>query len=230
MFREQYKAVFNRFSADRTQIDKILNIAEKSTDKNPKIVPFRYAGTLVAAVVIVVAATMFPNFSDFFGTEQKEFEPLGVVNYETDKTFTSTELTSGQVKADDVAVASEAPVSKNRSVEKASEPAVAMMVAKESEAVLKETENAPFMMKSARISDEDSVMVNETIYDMVNGSVTVTAYSNNSEIENALSEKETDLLVLSETTAYVKKDGLFYKLEAFGLTEEELKQFINENL
>ena len=194
LFRKQYKAAFNRIFADRTKIDKIFDVAEKSSQKKPKIVPFRYAGTLVAAICIIVAAAMFPNFSDFFVAEEKVYEPIGVVNYGIDKNWDDTVITGGDSKQ------------------------------------MPEIEASNRMMRMTDDFAESFVKVEEIIYDLTNGSVTVSIYSKNNEIEAMLGQNNTDVLVLSNTIAFAKKDGMFYEFFASGITEQELKSFINEQI
>lgn len=100
MFREKYKATYSQIHGDRTQIDKIFSIAEKSSaPKKAKIYPLRYTGTLVAALAIVIAIAMYPSFTDFVKTEDTEFEPVGVVYYGLDKSFDNTVIT-GTVSED----------------------------------------------------------------------------------------------------------------------------------
>lgn len=257
MFREQYKAAFNSITADRTQIDKIFDIAEKTTENKPKIVPFKYAGTLVAVLIIVIAAAMFPNFSEFFGTEETDYSPVGIVNYGADKTWNNTEITGGSMpvsdetaapKTENVAVQKRELTAENEktsqkeavydesvneSTDLSNIPAVAMLPQDNNEAVSEEmVEEKPqntFMMKASGSSAAFS-LVEETLYDLVNGSVTMSVYSRHSEIESVLNENSTNLIIISESIAYAERDGLFYKFTADGLSTEEFEQFINEKL
>ena len=86
------------------------------------------------------------------------------------------------------------------------------------------------MMRMTDDFAESFVKVEEVIYDLTNGSVTVSIYSKNNEIEAMLSQNNTDVLVLSDTIAFAKKDGMLYEFMASGTTKQELKQFINEQI
>ena len=98
MFREQYKGAFNEINGDRSNINKIFELAEQqSVPKKAKIIPFRYATTIAAAIVLVLAVGIYPNMNTFFHPEEN------VTDIQTKKTettevkhFLDTQIISGE--------------------------------------------------------------------------------------------------------------------------------------
>lgn len=106
MFREQYKGAFNEIKADRSQIDKIFELAEKKPEKKAKIIPFRQVGTLAAAIAVVLVVSMYPNFSNFLISDENTIEPKGVVQPQVVNVLDDTAIT-GAVSANSGEEASE---------------------------------------------------------------------------------------------------------------------------
>ena len=224
MFREKYKAAFSQVHGDRTQIDKIFNIAEESSShKKAKIYPFRYAGTLAAAVAIVLVVALYPNFSGFLKTEDVEYKPLGVVNYGTEKTWDDAVITSGAapetktVVTSDVATydlkaeqskAEKAPETQTETVtsynadvaEDASVTANVPMMAMQAtdDAIPEEAaENEKIMFNkraSGGGSSAQSVMTDESSFELADGkTVVMTVYIRDAEISVLLDESGEDM-------------------------------------
>lgn len=108
MFREQYKGAFNEINGDRSKIDKIFELAEKqSAPKKTKIIPFRYATTIAAAIVLVLAVGIYPNMDTFFQPEenvagrQTENTEITEVKHFLDTQFISGEKEKETVLQDD---------------------------------------------------------------------------------------------------------------------------------
>ena len=277
MFREKYKAAFSHVNGDRTQIDKIFSIAEQeTTPQKAKIYSFRYLGTLAAAIAIVLVVAMYPNFSDFLGAEDKEYEPVGIVNYGSEKSWDNTvitgsapdEPTSGAVnRTSDLApedtketkniVAAEnkkasseeesntfvADKSAEYTSDSASVPMMAMQVPSSDEAGIEEYVTDDVMLTKKAASGGSSapyVMIDEYSVDLGDEKfVAVSAYNSHNEIEAVLENVGVTadgykMNITSESgnvlIVYAEKNGIFYKLSANGLNNDELIDFINEKL
>lgn len=211
LFREKYRAVFDNIKADYGQIDKIFD-EEKNAHQKTKnqIIPFRYAGTLAAAVAIVAVLAVYPGFSGFLGTQETEYDPVGVVGYNLEKSWDNTEITSGSSEN-----------TEDKSLAKKESKAV-------EENYTQDASNVPMLAMRAAETPDNIKLVEGLSYALVNGSVSALIYSEHSEIEAILNQNETDLLIVSEELAYAKIDGKFYKIEALGLTMDEFSEFISK--
>ncbi len=83
MFREQYKGAYNEIKGNRALIDKVF--ASKVKPEKKKIIPFKYATTLVAAMVALVIVVGYPNFTEYSKPETKELTPVDITDYELPK-------------------------------------------------------------------------------------------------------------------------------------------------
>lgn len=129
MFRKQYKGAYNEIKGNRALIDKIFTGEVKSQKK--KIIPFKYATTLVAAMVALIIVVGYPNFTEYSKPETKELTPVDISEYQLPElqntVITSAEKTDHHNTSVEAAKGS-APVLESRSrmiedVSPASEPA-----------------------------------------------------------------------------------------------------------
>ena len=237
MFKEQYKGAFDEIKPDHAKIDKIFAIAEENKNKKPKIVPFRYATTIAAAIAIVMVLSVYPNFSDLLmpGTnEKKQLEPA----YPQIKTFENTAITAAEkteISIDEnVTGTTPAKPRYNEKTELQQNTSEEFATGNENDIMVASIEPFADQPKSRMLSLEELIF-EETIYISDTKSVNIYTYSSNDYIvsvieDNGFTEIDNAKLTIIENNAYAIKENLLYHFEANGLTDDEFNIWLTEKL
>ena len=237
MFKEQYKGAFDEIKPDHAKIDKIFAIAEENKNKKPKIVPFRYATTIAAAIAIVMVLSVYPNFSEFLmpGTnEQKQLESA----HPQIKTFENTAITAAEKTeiSNDENVTGTTPAKPryNAKTELQQNTSEEFATGNENDIMVASIEPFADQPKSRMLSLEELIF-EETIYISDTKSVNIYTYSSNDYIvsvieDNGFTEISGAKLTIIENNAYAIKENLLYHFEANGLTDDEFNIWLTEKL
>ena len=241
MFKEQYKGAFDEIKPNHAKIDKIFAIAEENKTKKPKIVPFRYATTIAAAVAIVLVLSVYPNFSDLLmpGTdENKHVEPA----YPQIKTFENTAIKGAEntenANEKDVTGVIPAPSNSHYDTQIESHQTKSEENSSDSndENDIMVASIEPFADQSqSRILSFEELIFEETVQISDEKSVNIYTYSSNDHImsiieDNGFTEISGAKLTIIENNAYAIKENLLYHFEANGLTDDEFNIWLTEKL
>lgn len=207
MFRKQYKGAYNEIKGNRALIDKIFTGEVKSQKK--KIIPFKYATTLVAAMIALVIVVGYPNFTEYSKPEIKELTPVDINEYQLPKLENATISSVEQTKTED-----NVTVNNSTNFYVAEEPAV--------------PEGKGRMIQDVSVASEPAPISTDTVI-LENGKIAVRIHDFDADEILARIEESSNYIIDEEDgkqTLYVKAEDTIHAFQFYDFSEQDILALI----
>ena len=242
MFKDEYKKVYDKIEGDKTQIAKILAVANSSEPAKKKFVfPFKFGTAFAALLVIGISIYSLPQMQDInepienkesTKTEKRVVQDAAFGTVYTDDIENQPEnhpvenkKSSNVPKSENVPVNNETPKTEETSADNVAEAA---------------SEDVPtvgtYNMRGVTRSVNTNVVSQYTVeFPETVGFASVTVYNENQEIEQAFINQDTisylDMLVIlsgdeTDKQALVKLNHGYAEIYAQNITEQQLLDLI----